>query len=167
MKKVGWGIFSMTVVLAVLGTGMATARAQHTTTSPFGAPYHTPTADGRGEFPIGGDHHVGQFGFSVLLGRSGPEGSFEFNELNGQRRVVEHLLLRPIDRLTIAGHTAQMEGAVIWHNRRARVRVIVTDDGEHHDSISIRVAAVEGADAGKALYEAGGFLTSGAIHVVP
>ena len=164
MKKAIWGIVSAAAVLALFG-GTATVHAQHSPATPPVTQHRPAYAEGHGEFPVGTDHHVGQFSFAVTAGHNGPEGSFEFNELNGQRHVVEHLLVRPIDHLSIAGHTAQIEGATLWHNRHARVRVIATDDGEHHDSLSLRVVAVDGTDAGKVLYTAAGYLTSGAIHV--
>ncbi len=165
MKRAGWLAASAIVSLALCGAGATMARAQHTVVCLFGVPYQNPSADGRGEFPIGNDHHVGQFNFTVTLGHNGPEGSFEFNELNLHRQAVQHILVRPIDNLSISGHTAHIEGPTLWHDRHARVRVIATDDGEHHDSISIRVVATDGHDAGTVLYEVGGVLTSGAIHV--
>ena len=166
MKKAVWGVLSATVALALAGVGTtATVRAQHSPSGEVAAQFQPSRADGHGEFPIGTDHHVGQFSFAVTAGRTGPEGSFEFNELNKPRHVVEHIVLRPVDHVAIVGHTAHIEGATLWHNRHARVRVIATDDGEHHDSLSIRVTAAEGTDAGKVLYAVEGVLTSGAIHV--
>ncbi len=165
MKKAGWLVLSAAVGLALFGTGTAAVRAQQVIVSPLGAPHQNPSADGRGEFPIGHDHHIGQFNFAVTLGHNGPEGSFEFNERNLHGQNVQHILVRPIDHLSIEGHTARIEGPTLWHDRHARVRVIATDDGEHHDSISIRVVATDGHDAGTVLYEVGGYLTSGAIHV--
>ena len=162
MNKATWGVLSAAVVLTLSGIETATVGAQHSPPTP---PKPSASAYGRGEFPIGTDHHIGQFSFAVTAGHNGPEGSFEFNELNKPRHVVEHLYLHPIDHLSIAGHTAQMEGATLWHNRHARVRVIATHLGEHHDSLSLRIVAADGTDAGKALYEAGGVLTSGAISV--
>ena len=165
MKKTGWLVLSTAVGLALFGTGTTAVHAQHTGLNAYGAPYQNPSADGRGEFPVGNDHHIGVFAFKVTLGHNGPEGSFEYNERNLHGQNVQHILVRPIDHLSIVGHTAQMEGPTLWHDRHARVRVIATDDGEHHDSLSIRVVAADGHDAGTVLYEAGGYLTSGAIHV--
>lgn len=165
MKKAGWLVSSAVIGLALFGAGATIARAQHAIVCLYGVPYQNPSADGKGEFPIGNDHHVGQFNFAVTLGHNGPEGSFEFNEKNGRGQNVQHILVRPIDTLRIEGHTARIEGPTVWHDRHARVRVIATDDGEHHDFISIRVVAADGHDAGTVLYEVSGVLTSGAIHV--
>ena len=166
MQKAGWFVLAA-AGLALFGTGTATAGAQHFNKSLYSALYQTSvaTADGHGTFPIGHDHHYGEFSFTVTQGHNGPEGTFEFNEKNLQAQNVQHFLVHPIDQLSIAGHTAHFEGALLWHGRHARVRVIATDDGEHHDSISVRVVATDGPDAGTVLYEVSGVLTSGGIHV--
>jgi hypothetical protein len=167
MNKAVWGIFALAVLPALCGTGTSAVHAQRAAIGAYNAAPRNPSADGRGTITVGKDHHIGQFSFAVTLGHNGPEGSFEFNEKNVPGQNVQHILLRPIDRLSIQGHTAQFEGATVWHDSHARVRVIAVDNGDHQDSLSVRVVATDGANAGKAVYEVGGILTSGEIHVFP
>lgn len=165
MNKAVWGALSVVAMMALCGVGMATVRAQRATACKYRIMAQPSTADGRGAFPVGHDHHVGQFNFAVTLGHNGPEGSFEYNEKNVPGQNIQHILLHPVDHLTIQGHVAQFEGATLWHDGHARVRVIATDNGEHNDSLSLRVVGTDKTNAGKVLYEVGGILTTGAIHV--
>lgn len=160
--KQGW--MMAVVALMLFWTGATATRAQH---HPDGkvAHHYYPSTTGHGTFPIGHEHHVGQFEFSVSRSHSGVQGYFQFAELDANHHTVAHIFLHPVQHLSIEGHTARFDGTILWDGRHARVEVTAVDNGEHGDAISIRVTAHNAHGDVETLYEVGGIVGSGGIQV--